>query len=142
LSVKSISWRLHLPVPPAIVFRALDTNEGRAKFWAETAVERDGIIHFEFVNGQTWNAHIVERRAPSTFAIDYFGAIARFELTDDGEGGTELLLTHVGVPETDWLDTHAGWLNVLLPLKAWLLTGVDIRNHDAKRTWDHGYGDQ
>lgn len=30
---------------------------------------------------------------------------------------------------------HAGWLNVLFPLKAWLLQGLDWRNDDPTRTW-------
>jgi hypothetical protein len=55
---------------------------------------------------------------------------------------TDLLLTHSGVPEDEWVEVHAGWLNVLFPLKAWLKFGVDLRNHDATRTWDQGYADQ
>jgi Activator of Hsp90 ATPase homolog 1-like protein len=142
VNTKPIKWRLHIPVAPAIVFRALDTNDGRARFWAQSAVERDGVIQFEFINGQTWEAAIVERIEPSGLAIDYFGGTARFELADDGAGGTDLTLTHTEVSEDDWNETHAGWLNVLLTLKAWLVTGVDIRNHDPKRTWDQGYVDQ
>ena len=137
-----IRWRLHLPLPPPVVFNALTTAESRAKFWAESAVEIDGVIHFTFINGAAYHSKVVERRAPSIFALDYFGAVARFDLTDDGTGGTELLLTHTGVTAEDWDDVHAGWLNVLLPLKAWLITSVDIRNHDRNRTWDQRYVDQ
>lgn len=137
-----IVWRLHLPLAPPVVFAALATAEGRAKFWAESAIEQDGVIHFSFINGLTHESRIVERREPSMFALDYFGAVASFALTDDGSGGTELLLTHTGVSHEDWAQVHAGWLNVLLPLKAWLITSVDIRNHDRTRTWDQHYVDQ
>jgi uncharacterized protein YndB with AHSA1/START domain len=137
-----IRWRLHLPVPPERVFDALATDEGRAAFWAESAVESDGAIEFRFVQGDTTRSRIVERDPPRTFAIDYFGAVARFELVPDGAGGTDLLLTHAGVPVHEWNEVHAGWLNVLLPLKAWLAHRVDLRNHDAKRSWDQGYADQ
>ena len=75
-------------------------------------------------------------------ALDYFGAVARFELTPDGRGGTDLLLTQDGVPVAEWDEVHAGWLNVLFPLKAWLAHGVDLRNHDPARSWDRGYADQ
>ena len=137
-----IRWRIHIPVPPTAVYAALATDAGRASFWAESAVEADGHIHFVFVSGETYAARIVERQEPTVFAIDYFGAIARFDLADDGAGGTELLLTHSGVAEEDWCEVHAGWLNVLFPLKAWVVASVDLRTHDRRRSWERGYADQ
>jgi uncharacterized protein YndB with AHSA1/START domain len=133
---------MHLPLPPEKVFAALDSDEGRASFWAESAVEADREIEFRFINGITCKSEILERRPPRVLAIDYFGGTARFELTADGAGGTDLLLTHEGVEPEDWYEVHAGWLNVLFPLKAWLVCGVDLRNHDVARSWDQGYADQ
>jgi uncharacterized protein YndB with AHSA1/START domain len=133
---------MHLPVPPDQVFRALDTDDGRAAFWAESAVEADGMIEFRFINGESHTAKVLRRDAPLVFEINYFGGPARFDLNPDGNGGTDLLLTHRGVPSGEWSQTHAGWLNVLFPLKAWLAHGVDLRNHDPSRTWDQGYADQ
>ena len=137
-----IRWRIHLPIPPERVFAALDSDAGRAAFWAESAVERDGAIEFRFINGERCEARIVSRRPPHEWTIDYFGAVARFELTRDDAGGTDLTLTHTGVPAHEWHEVHAGWLNVLLPLKAWLVHGIDLRNHDPSRTWEGGYADQ
>lgn len=139
---RPIRWRMHLRSAPERVFEALDRDDGRAAFWAESAIERDGAIDFRFVNGASHQARIVERRPPSVFAIDYFGAVARFELAPDGRGGTDLLLVQDGVPVHDWDEVHAGWLNVLFPLKAWVDHGVDLRNHDPSRSWDAGYADQ
>jgi len=68
--------------------------------------------------------------------------VARFELTSDGRGGTDLLLTHSGIATDEWNEVHTGWLNVLFPLKAWLVHGIDLRNHDPARSWDEGYADQ
>ena len=85
---------------------------------------------------------ILDRRPPHLLCIDYIGGPVRFELTDDGAGGTDLLLTHHGIGEDQWQEVHAGWLNVLFPLKAWLTYGVDLRNHDSERSWDRGYADQ
>jgi uncharacterized protein YndB with AHSA1/START domain len=133
---------MHLPAPPEQVYAALDSDEGRASFWAESALEKEGGVEFSFANGLTHTGKILERRAPAVWEIEYFGGPARFELTSDGRGGTDLLLTHRGVGEGEWNEVHAGWLNVLFPLKAWLLHGVDLRNHDPKRTWDQGYADQ
>ena len=137
-----IRWRMHLPAPPEVVYRALATDAGRAAFWAESAEERDGVILFRFVDGTTHEARVLERRPPRLFALRYFGGVARFGLAPDGQGGTDLLLTHDGVPAREFEETHAGWLNVLFPLKAWLQAGVDLRNHDPRRSWERGYADQ
>lgn len=137
-----IRWRMHIPVPPDRVFAALDSSQGRASFWAESAVEVDGQIEFRFINGHTCTSKILERRPPSLLTIDYMGGPARFELASDGQGGTELVLTHENMGHEEWIEVHAGWLNVLFPLKAWVVHGVDLRNHDAERSWDRGYADQ
>ena len=137
-----IRWRMHIPAPVEAVFSALDSDGGRASFWAESAIEADGHIEFRFASGDTTRSRVLERRPPYIFAIDYFGAVARFELAADGTGGTDLTLTHDGIPDEEWTDVHAGWLNVLFPLKAWVAHGVDLRNHDRRRTWEQGYADQ
>lgn len=133
---------MHIRVPPERVFEALDSDAGRASFWAESAVETAGGIEFRFSNGVTCTCPILAREAPSLFALDYMGAPVRFELQPDGRGGTDLTLVHESVAPEEWHDVHAGWLNVLFPLKAWLTFGVDLRNHDPSRTWDQGYADQ
>ncbi|MDH3223587.1 MAG: hypothetical protein OEO23_07715 [Gemmatimonadota bacterium] len=133
---------MHLPVASERVFEALDSNEGRGAFWAESAEEIDGHVHFQFVNGHSYRSRIVQRRPPFLWTIDYFGGEARFELSPDGVGGTDLLMTHEGVGLEEWNEVHAGWLNVLFPLKAYVVHGVDLRNHDPTRTWNEGYADQ
>lgn len=137
-----INWKLHVPASPAKVFEALNTNEGRASFWAESAVERDGVIHFEFINGTKTSSRILDRESGKRFSIDYFGAVATFELEPDGKDGTVVALTHRGVDFEEWHEVYAGWLNVLFPLKAHVAFAVDLRNHDPKRTWEEGYVDQ
>jgi uncharacterized protein YndB with AHSA1/START domain len=133
---------MHLAAPPEEVFAALDSDQGRASFWAESAVEVAGQIEFRFINGYRCRSQVLERRPPHRFSIDYMGGPALFELKADGKGGTDLLLTHEGTGRDDWNEVHAGWLNVLFPLKAWVTYGVDLRNHDPERTWDQGYADQ
>lgn len=137
-----IRWRLHIPASPETVFDTLDSDQGRASFWAESARETDGEIQFEFINGMSHRGRILQRDRPSLFAVDYFGGEARFEMEPDGRGGTDLTLTHFDVPPEAWSEVHAGWLNVLFPLKAWIAFGVDLRSHDHDRLWDDGYVDQ
>lgn len=135
-----IHWRLHLKSPPSAVYQFLATDEGRAKFWAESAVEVDGAIDFAFPNGQRWRGKIVERSRPTRFAVEYFGgSITTFELADDGAGGADLTLTDAGVPAVDRTEVIAGWVSVLLALKTVVDFGVDLRNHDPGRTWDEGF---
>ena len=133
---------MHLPVDCERVFAALDTDAGRAAFWAESAVEQDGAILFRFINGYECVSRLLVRRPPSEWSIEYIGGVVHIQLTSDGKGGTDLLLTHTGVSSDEWNEVHAGWLNVLFPLKAWLACAVDLRNHDPSRSWDQGYADQ
>ena len=141
-SADAIVWRIHTEAVPEDVYRYLDTDSGRALFWAESARERDGSIYFEFINGVRLVARILEREPPARWSIDYFGSTASFELTRAETGGTDLTMTNEGVHREDHCEVMAGWLNVLLPLKAAVDHGIDLRNHDPSRTWDTGYVDQ
>jgi uncharacterized protein YndB with AHSA1/START domain len=139
---KTLLWRLHLKSSPSTVYQILATNEGRSRFWAESAVEIDGRIHFKFPNGQSWSGRLLEQVAPQRFTVDYMGgSVATFELSDDGRGGTDLTLTDEGVSAIDRAEVSAGWVSVLLALKAAVDFGVDLRNHDVGRTWDAGFVD-
>jgi hypothetical protein len=79
-------------------------------------------------------------RPSHRFVVEYLGGgIVAFELVDDGRGGTDLALTDSGVAEQWYAETLAGWVSVLLALKAAVEFGVDLRNHDPARSWDQGY---
>jgi hypothetical protein len=135
-----IRWRLHLRSPVAKVYLALSTDEGRASFWAESAVERGGSIHFIFPNHATWDAQVIRATPPDYYAVRYYGgSIAAFALEDDGRGGTDLTLTDSGVLPEYRTEVIAGWVSVLLALKAAVDFGVDLRAHDPDRNWDHGF---
>lgn len=136
-----IRWRLNIPTPPERVHEALSTDEGRRAYWAETHTEADGRIRFVFSTGADYEGRVLESLPPELYVVEYFGGVARFELAADGRGGTDLQLTHTGQRGRAWIETHAGWLNVLFPLKAALAHGVDLRTQDPRRSWDHGYVD-
>lgn len=137
-----IRWRIHLQVPPEVVYRYLSTDAGRAAFWAESAVEVDGSIHFEFPGGQTWQGKILAQDPPHRYSLVYYGgSIATFELVGDHWGNTELILTDKGVPEADRMEVIAGWVSVLMALKAAAAFGIDLRNHDPAHSWEQGFVD-
>lgn len=135
-----ILWRLHVKSSPAQVYRALATDAGRATFWAEEAEGRDGVIHFVFSNGLTWDGEVVRAEAPRVFAVRYIGgSLVTFVLDDDGKGGTDLTMTDEGVAGEERAEVTAGWVSVLMSLKAAVDFGVDLREHDRERHWDAGF---
>src|SRR6185503_8712273 len=135
-----IRWKLHLKSSPQDVYQLLSTNEGRARFWAESAIEQDGMIHFMFPNQAQWKGKILQNEPPHKFKLEYYGgSITTFELPPAGSDGTDLTLTDQGVPAEDRLEVIAGWVSVLMALKASVDFGIDLRNHDPKRTWDDGF---
>jgi uncharacterized protein YndB with AHSA1/START domain len=135
-----IRWKLHLKSSPEAVYQIFSTDEGRSSFWAESALEHDKTIHFVFPNQAEWNGRILERDQPRKFVVEYYGgSITTVELSSDDFGGTDLTLTDQGVSEADRVEVIAGWVSVLMALKASVDFGIDLRNHDPKRTWDQDY---
>ncbi len=123
------------------MYEALATDEGRAAYWAECAPERDGAVEFHILNYPVFRGMVLEREPPRRFALEYFGTVVTFELEHDGEGGTELSLVAEVADESSRMEFAAGWVSVLLAMKAAVDFGVDLRNHDAQRSWSQGYAD-
>jgi uncharacterized protein YndB with AHSA1/START domain len=131
-------WRIHLASPPARVYDLIASPAGRESFWAESAPERDGAIEFSFPNGARCSSRILAAEPPSTFALTYFGdSEVAFALAAGADGGCDLTVTDTA----DDTETTAGWVSVLLALKAAVDFDIDLRNHDPERTWSQGYVD-
>lgn len=136
-----IRWSMHFASPPARVYAALATDRGRAAYWAESAPEVDGVITFHILNYAPFAGRILKRVEPSLFAVDYFGTVVEFSLASDGAGGTDLSLVASQVDESIRWEMLAGWVSVLMAMKAAVDHGVDLRNHDPSRSWRDGYAD-
>ena len=136
-----IRWKVHFASPPERVFEALATDEGRARFWAESAPESDGAITFHIFNYEPFSGRILKKEQPALFKLEYFGTIVEFSLRDDGKGGTDLSLLAAEVDDAIRMEMVAGWVSVLMAMKAAVDHGVDLRNHDASRAWGDGYAD-
>ena len=136
-----IRWRMHFISSPAEVFAALGTDAGRATYWAESASEVDVVITFHILNYEPFAGRILKREEPAFFAVEYFGTVVEFSLSSDGAGGTDLSLTATHVDEAIRWEMTAGWVSVLMAMKAAVDHGVDLRNHDSSRSWGDGYAD-
>ena len=136
-----IRWKMHFTSPKEEVFSALATDEGRARYWAESAPEVNGQVTFHILGYNPFSGRILKKDAPLLFALEYFGTIVEFSLQDDGKGGTSLSLVATQVDESIRMEMVAGWVSVLMAMKAAVDHGVDLRNHDESRTWGNGYAD-
>jgi uncharacterized protein YndB with AHSA1/START domain len=135
-----ITWRLHLATAPEGVYELLTTDAGRQRFWAERSHQAGDTFELRFPDGQWLTCVVLEARPPERFVVRYFaGSQVAFELRPAPGGGTDLTLRETGVPEESLAENRAGWVSVLLALKAAADFGVDLRNHAADRTWAHGY---
>ena len=140
--MKTVNWRLHCRSSPEAVFELISSDAGRERFWSETSRASGNGFQLTFPDGTEELCTIRESIAPSRLAFSYFGSEVTIELVSDGAGGTDLTLTNSGIAEADYEEVHAGWLSVLLPLKAAVDFAIDLRNHDPARTWRQGFVDQ
>lgn len=130
--MSSQQWKVHFKSGPSEVYRAISTPLGRSRFWAQSAKEADGVIHFVLPGGRTDDATIERAVKDQLYVVRYFGERITFLLSsDDAESGTDLVLT----------TEHGGddWISFLLRLKGHVDFGVDLRNHDETR--QQGYVD-
>lgn len=142
-TTRPIEWRVHLRSAPEAVFETWTTDAGRARFWAERSESAAGGFELHFVNGQNLSVKVAEERSPERFAFRYFGgSTVTVTLSPDGAGGCDLHLVETGIASAEeWVENHAGWVSVLMALKAAVDFGVDLRAHDPARTWEGRYVD-
>ena len=128
--------------PPERVFAAWLNPHDHEQFWCERSETLpDGGFRQQFIDGTIASCAVEETNAPVHIRFRYFRTRVDIDFERHGDG-TDLTLTVLDVAGHEWNDVHAGWLNVLLPFKAWVDFGVDLRNHDPRRTWAHRYVDQ
>ncbi|NEA30170.1 hypothetical protein [Streptomyces sp. SID13031] len=129
--MSSTQWKVHFKSAPSEVYRAISTPLGRSRFWAESAKEADGVIHFVLPGDRTADAPIERAVKDHLYVIRLFGERISFALAQDEDRGTDLTFVHEG--ETD----PTTWVSLLLRLKAHVDFGADLRNHDPTRTGNY-----
>ena len=141
MKLHEILLRVHLASTPGQVFNLFATDSGRTSFWASSSQEDGNEIKFIFPNGEVLMSRVLESLPPWRFSFTYFNATTVVVELQETNGGTDLLLRESSVRAEDLVENRAGWISVLLNLKAQADHGVDLRNHDRTRTWDDGYVD-
>ncbi|MEQ9423081.1 MAG: hypothetical protein RJQ09_01590 [Cyclobacteriaceae bacterium] len=136
--MKTVNWKIYLNKPPQVVYQFLSTAKGRKQFWAESAEEVNGVIHFKFPNGWEYLGKIIRQIQNEEFSVDYFDSKVTFRLVASGSG-TDLELINEKVPEQEFEEVLSGWVSVLMCMKAAVDFGVDLRNHNSNKTWDQGF---
>jgi hypothetical protein len=137
-----INWKVHFSSSIEKVYEALTTDDGRKTFWAEGTVEKNGYIEFSILNYPKYQSRIVAKNGRDLFRIEYFGTEVQFQLvTTKDDNGTDLILTAKTDNENVKNEMTAGWVSVLLAMKAAVDFGVDLRNHNPDRAWNNGFLD-
>lgn len=136
-----IHWKIHFASSIDAVFNALATDNGREKYWGESARESDGVIEFQILNYPNYKSKILHKKRPSLFSLEYFGTETTFTLTATKDGGTDLSLVAKVDDEELRKEMIPGWVSVLMAMKAAVDFRVDLRNHDPERSWQQGFAD-
>lgn len=136
-----IVYRLRLDAPAERVFALLATDRGRGSFWAERTEQQEEDIVFYFPNGEKLLSRVLESSPPHRLSFTYFnGSIVTFDIQEQPKE-TELQLCETNLSALDERQNRAGWVSVLLNLKAQADHGIDLRNHHPQYTWSKGYVD-
>ncbi len=126
--MSSSQWKIHFKSAPSEVYRAISTPLGRSRFWARSAKETNGVIHFDLPGGRSDDAPIERAVKDHLYVVRYFGQRVTFAISpDEGGNGTDLALT------TEDETGSEEWVSLLLRLKGLVDFGVDLRNHDETR---------
>ena len=139
--ITEIVYRIRLESPAEKVFALLATDRGRESFWAERTRQNGDEITFYFSNGEKLQSRILESSSPRRFSLTYFnGSIVTFDI-EVLPSGTHLKLQETHLSVSDENQNRAGWVSVLMNMKAQADHGIDLRNHNPEYTWSDGYVD-
>ena len=98
-------------------------------------------MEFKILNYPKYKSRIIEKKPQKLFRIEYFGTDVTFELKETEDNGTDLYLTSLTPNENSKNEMTAGWISVLMAMKAAVDFGIDLRNHNPERVWENGYLD-
>jgi hypothetical protein len=139
-SASFTSWRVHLLAPRELVFDLITPEFEPGPYRASSAGRLDGENGWLAPEGAHLKDATLDLTPPRRIVARYAGGgVATLELSDDGRGGTVLRLTDVGQQAEDRTELVAGWVSVLLALKASVDFSLDLRDHDRRTFWTGAY---
>lgn len=136
-----LRWRVLLPASRHTVWELLTTDAGRERFWAESSSAAGDRVSLAFPDGTTTTLELLRVDRPVSLQVRYFDTLTTFTLDAVDESHTLLDVAAHDVNPSDAIEVAGGWVSVLLCLKAHLIAGVDLRNHDARYSWREGFVD-
>lgn len=136
---RNIEIRIRVAAAPAAVYERFATDAGRETFLCESSRSRHGRSVLRFPNGESTAMRVTGFAADRRIEFDYFGDSVCVEFRA-GDAGTVVEL-RTAVAARDHAEILAGWVSVLLALKAAVDHGVDLRNHEPALSWDNGFVD-
>jgi uncharacterized protein YndB with AHSA1/START domain len=136
-----LRWRVHLSSSPQEIYRLLATDSGRECFWAESSEASGDQVLMVFPDRSWTTMRVLEAAPPDRFVVDYFGIETTFEIDAVDVNSSVLRVTASSVPAGEVVDVAAGWVSVLLCLKAFVKFRYDLRNHEPSLTWNEGFVD-
>lgn len=136
--MKVVNWQVYIKARKSEVYKYLTEDNLRERFWVEKSETNGHNVVFQFPNGVTTVCNFLSQTPDTQVKLTYFDTLVEFDL-QELESGTVLKLSNTGISDTDYEEILAGWVSVLLSLKAAVQFNVDIRNHDARRCWDQRF---
>ncbi len=117
------------------------TDGGREKFWAERSEFRKDKFNLSFPNGNKIECRILNIIPGIALSFTYFNNSQVSVKLSDADSGTILHLNEKDIPAENYAENYAGWVSVLMNLKAAADHGIDLRNHDENFIWNKGFID-
>ena len=141
--------KIEIEVSPEKVFKAWTDPKMIVKWFVVKAViepRKNGHLYFEWLAGDKLDTRILAIRRPTklVFPFGSKGEKVAVSIRKKGKGSlVELHQYDLKTTPKDRVQMHLGcregWAFFLTNLKAFLEHGVDLRSHDAGRSYRQGY---
>lgn len=146
---QKLTVTMFYPVRPEQVFQAFATCSGMEAFFisemtvygpdgprkAESYFETGDRYRWRWLLGKEHQGEIIEVDVPRSLTITFGVAKVRFDF-ESYNSGTLLKLTQFDMPDNEedrvllHMNCRGGWIYHLTVLRAYLVHGVDVRDHD------------
>lgn len=131
------------------VYRAWTDEREIVKWFCEKAAiepRKGGRLYFEWLGNDKLDSTVITARKPSKFVFPFGGKSVEVAISLSAvKGGTVVQLHQYNMTTSPRMKVNMhmgckeGWAFFLANLKSWLEHGVDLRDHNPKRSYVQGY---